>query len=230
LGKPDANKDIWGWRGAGKLATFAEGRNAVTDSACPKSPQLLRRAPAAAIAAASGSAPSHPFRIITGVAQDWAKIASGELVLVCPWLSGLDPLVGLWLAALPIHDCNAFVDNDWILDAPPCLREHCYVGVFALDRLRSSQQIFGPLRDKGVSRLINLPSISFFDGATAQTFARLAFTLESEIAFLAQARGAGFGTALCARSEVVLAPEKSAPFDFILRHQVPGQPLTIDPI
>jgi predicted TIM-barrel enzyme len=202
----------------------------VTDSAYAKPPRPLRRTPAAPMPAAGRSGPSHPFRIVAGVEQDWASIASDELVLVCPWLSGLDLRAGLWLAALPIHDCNAFVDNDWILDAPPYLRERCYVGVFALDRLRSSQQIFGPLRAKGVSRLINLPSIGFFDGATAQTFGRLSFTLESEIAFLAQARSAGFGTALCARSEVDLAPEKAAPFDFILSHQGPGQPLTIDEV
>jgi predicted TIM-barrel enzyme len=107
------------------------------------------------------------------------------------------------------------------------MRERCYVGVFALDRLRSGRQIFGPLRDKCVSRLINLPSIGFFDGATAQTFGRLAFTLESEIAFLAQARASGFRTALCARTDAAAAgPGRS--FDFVLRHGGPGHPLTIE--
>ncbi|MCO5090611.1 hypothetical protein [Bosea sp. (in: a-proteobacteria)] len=165
-----------------------------------------------------------PFRIVAGGSGDWDDLATDEIVLVCPWLSGLDPLSGLWLSALPIHDCNAFIDDRWMLDAPAPLRERCYVGVFALDRLRSGQQIFGPLRDKGVSRLINLPSVGFFDGATAQTFGRLAFTLESEIAFLAQARAAGFRTALCARPDT---PAPGQPFDFVLRHNGPGHPLTI---
>ncbi|WP_439495739.1 hypothetical protein [Bosea sp. (in: a-proteobacteria)] len=191
-------------------------------------PQSLRRVPGTVGLPIGAGEPSRPFRIVTGSERDWEGVAADELVLVCPWLAGLDPAAGLWLSALPIHDCNAFVDGDWALKAPADQRERCYVGVFALDRLRSGPQIFGPLRDKGVSRLINLPSISFFDGATALTFGRLSFTLESEIAFLAQARSAGFGTALCARSEIDLAPEKTAPFDFILRHQGPGQPLVID--
>jgi predicted TIM-barrel enzyme len=169
-----------------------------------------------------------PFRIVTGAEQGWEGVAADELVLVCPWLAGLDPVTGLWLAALPIHDCNAFVDGDWELKAPVQQRERCYVGVFALDRLRSGPQIFGPLRDKGVTRLINLPSVSFFDGATVQTFGRLSFTLESEIAFLAQARSAGFGTALCARSEAAPAPERMAQFDFVLRHRGPAHPLVIE--
>lgn len=199
----------------------------MTDSAYAKLP---RRPAATAISPALRSERPHPFRIVTGVEQDWASIASDELVLVCPWLSGLDPRTGLWLAALPIHDCNAFIDDGWALDAPPQLRERCYVGVFALDRLRSGQQIFGPLRDKGFSRLINLPSIGFFDGATAQTFGRLAFTLESEVAFMAQARASGFRTALCARADVAaaVAAGPAKPFDFVLRHSGPGNPLLIE--
>ncbi|RDJ26676.1 hypothetical protein DWF00_00405 [Bosea caraganae] len=199
----------------------------MTDSTYAK-PQPLRRMPGAAKLPARQGEPSRPFRIVAGTEQDWEGVAAGELVLVCPWLAGLDPATGLWLGALPIHDCNAFIDGDWRLDAPAQLRERCYVGVFALDRLRSGPQIFGPLRDKGVSRLINLPSVSFFDGATAQTFGRLSFTLESEIAFLAQARSLGFGTALCARSEAEPALARMAQFDFVLRHRGPGHPLAID--
>lgn len=169
-----------------------------------------------------------PFRIVAGEAGDWEGVAADELLLVCPWLAGLDPQTGLWLAALPIHDCNAFVDTAWRLTSPEALRERCHVGVFALDRLRSDQQIFGPLREKRVAAMINLPSIGFFDGATAQTFGRLGFTLENEIAFLARARGEGFCTALCARSDVVLEPERAAQFAFVLRHQGPDGPLFVE--
>ncbi len=170
-----------------------------------------------------------PFRIVAGEARDWEGVAKDEVLLVCPWLAGLEPQTGLWLAAMPIHDCNAFLDGAWRLTAPEGLRERCHVGIFALDRLRSGKQIFGPLREKGVAAVINLPSIGFFDGATAQTFGRLGFTLENEIAFLAQARSEGFRTALCARADVVLEPERAAQFAFVLRHQGPGRPLLIEP-
>lgn len=168
------------------------------------------------------------LRVVVGEARDWEGVTADELVLVCPWLEGLDPCTGLWLAALPIHDCNAFIDGEWRLTAPEPLRARCYVGVFALDRLRSGRQLFGPLREKKVGRLINLPSIGFFDGATAQTFGRLGFTIENEIAFLEQARSEGFDTALCARSDVVLEPQRRAQFAFVLRHQGPDQPLCIE--
>ncbi|TCR66620.1 hypothetical protein [Bosea sp. BK604] len=200
----------------------------MTEHAYAKPPGVPWRMGADRTSPAGPGVSSRPFRIVPGIPGDWADIAADEIILVCPWLGGLDPCTGLWLAALPIHDCNAFIDSDWTLEAPTQLRERCYVGVFALDRLRSGQQIFGPLRDKGVARLINLPSIGFFDGATAQTFGRLAFTLDSEIGFLAQARGLGFDTALCARSDVALAPERAAQFDFILRHQGPDRPLRIE--
>lgn len=171
---------------------------------------------------------TRPFRIVTGVARDFESVVGDEVLLVCPWLAGLDPQAGLWLAALPIHDCNAFLDGAWRLEAPEPLRERCYVGVFALDRLRSIQQMLGPLRDRRVANLINLPSIGFFDGVTAQTFGRLGFTIESEIAFLARARAEGFGTALCTRSDVVLDPDRMVQFAFVLRHQGPDRPLFIE--
>ena len=168
------------------------------------------------------------FRIVVGHASDWDDAAADEVFIVCPWLEGLDPQSGLWLSALPIHDCNAFLEGDWTLLAPEPLRQRCHIGVFALDRLRASRQIFAALSDKGARGIINLPSIGFFDGATAQTFGRLAFTLESEIAFLMQARSFGLGVALCAPSTLALPEDRAAPFDFILRQSGPDQPLAIE--
>jgi predicted TIM-barrel enzyme len=197
----------------GRLRPIPRPRIVVTETSSAKpTPRARRRS----------------FRIVTGEAHDWEGVAADEVLLVCPWLGGLDPQTGLWLAALPIHDCNAFVDSAWRLSAPEALRERCHVGIFALDRLRSGKQIFGPLREKSVASLINLPSIGFFDGATAQTFGRLGFTLEKEIAFLARARSEGFGTALCARSDAVLEPERAAQFAFVLRHQGPDRPIFVE--
>ena len=62
--------------------------------------------------------------------------------------------------------------------------------------LRSAQQILGLLREKGGPRPINLPSVGFFDGATA----RLSFNLDCEIAFLAQARAAWSKHRICRQS------------------------------
>ena len=167
------------------------------------------------------------FRIIVEPPLADASADPEEALLICPWLRGLEPEAGLFLSALPIHDSNGFVDDDRSLALPAALRRRCYVGVFALDRLRRTEQLFARLRDKGVENLINLPSVSFFDDATARTFATLGFTPDAEIAFLAQARRGGFGVALCARVGAI-TPDAAALFDFVLWHQGPDQPLNLE--
>src|SRR5262249_49463449 len=100
-----------------------------------------------------------------------------------------------------------------------------YFGVFLLDRLRSTDHLFAGLRAKGVRRLINLPSVSFFDASTARTLDMLDFSIEREIAFLLQAKRAGFSVALCARrGAAAVDPE---PFDFVLTHEGPGGPMEL---
>jgi predicted TIM-barrel enzyme len=143
-----------------------------------------------------------------------------ETVLVCPWLKGLPPDSALWVSALPIHDANAFIDDDARITAPAAMRARLYFGVFALDRLRSTDHLLAALRAKGLRRLVNLPSVSFFDASTARTFNMLDFSIEQEIAFLLRAKRAGFSVALCARRGTENADADE--FDFVLVHDGPG--------
>jgi predicted TIM-barrel enzyme len=154
-----------------------------------------------------------------------ARIAPDDVFIVCPWLAGLPAVSGLWISALPIHDVNGFIDNATAVMAPAKLRGQLYFGVFALDRLRTTDQLLSGLRSRGVERLINLPSISFFDGATAQTFDMLDFSFDHEIDFLRRAKHAGFDVALCARRGTVLST--SDIFDFTLLHDGPGGPMEL---
>lgn len=175
------------------------------------------------IVAAAGAS---QVRITDRVPTD-RTAAGNDIILVCPWLAGLPADSALWVSALPIHDANSFVDGDLRVQAPAKVRARLYFGVFALDRLRSTDQLLAGLRSKGIERLINLPSVSFFDGTTAQTFDMLDFNLDREIAFLLRARHAGFGVALCTRRGSALSQYDI--FDFVLVHDGPGRPMELIP-
>jgi len=151
----------------------------------------------------------------------------GEPVIVCPWLRGLPPEAGMWLAALPIHDANAFLDEPWTLKAQDTLPDQLYFGVFMLDRLRHSEQILERLRAKGVRRLINLPTISFYDAETAATLAALDFRPDRELALLHRARQAGFGVAFCTGAPQDLSQADRDGLDFLLVHGAPGDAMWI---
>jgi predicted TIM-barrel enzyme len=165
------------------------------------------------------------FRILDHVPAPSERLGPDETVLVCPWLAGLPAEKGLWLSALPIHDANAYVDRAEAFDMPAAFQESCYFGVFAVDRLRSSELLLESLRRKGVTRLVNLPSVSFFDGASARTLDALDFKPATEIAFLLRAKRMGFGVGLCLRAGVEIAPEEAASFDFLMSHRGPGEPI-----
>ncbi|MBX3539211.1 MAG: hypothetical protein KF735_16330 [Chelatococcus sp.] len=139
---------------------------------------------------------TRPCRLLDRLPRD-ADFRGDDILLICPWLEGLGLDTGPWLAALPIHDCNAYLEGDWTFDASLEARERCYFGVFALDRLRSQDGLLALLRRRGVDAIVNLPSITFFDGATAQTLSSLGFDAKSEKRFLDHAEGQGFRTALC---------------------------------
>jgi predicted TIM-barrel enzyme len=177
-------------------------------------------------AVAAGSRPPVAnLRITDRVPTAAPRAAADDVILVCPWLAGLPRESALWISALPIHDANGFVDGDLRVEAPAKLRARLYFGVFALDRLRSCDQLLEGLRNKGVERLINLPSVSFFDASTARTFDMLDFNLDQEIAFLLRARHAGFSVALCARRGAALSQADA--FDFLLLHEGPGAPMEL---
>lgn len=148
-------------------------------------------------------------------------------VFICPSLSGLPMPSGLWLSILPIHDANAYVDEDWVLEGPASERDRLYFGVFALDRLRSPDRLLDRLRAKGISRIANLPTVSFFDATTGANLAALEFRPELELAFLLRARRAGFGVAFCTGQENAVGAAERRELDFILVHDRPGSTLRL---
>lgn len=149
-----------------------------------------------------------------------------EVVIVCPWLKGLPRESGLWISALPIHDVNSFISGNAHVDVPSELCDRLYFGVFALDRFRSSTQLLAALRTMGVKRIINLPSVSFFDGRSATILKSLDLGPAGEVEFLRQAKASGLDVALCTREPLARELKDASLFDFILLHEGPGRAIT----
>jgi predicted TIM-barrel enzyme len=153
--------------------------------------------------------------------------AKGRILLVCPWLEGLDRASGIWIAALPIHDLNAFLETAPALPKPS-EPTGCYHGIFALDRFRSQAHLFSLLRSRGIRRIINLPSVSFFDGRSASAFQSLNLGSEQEMGMLRAAREAGFDVAFCTRRPVDWRQVGEGVFDFVLSHEGPGSEFRVE--
>jgi predicted TIM-barrel enzyme len=165
------------------------------------------------------------------ITDNLAKVESGApgscLMVLCPWLAGLPADAGLWISALPIHDVNAMAEADEPVAIPPALAPFVYFGVFALDRFRAPARLLQRLRAKGIGQIVNLPSVTFFDGRTAATLRSLDFGLAQEIEFLKRARAEGLRAGLCARTSQIAGLDEAAQFDFVLSHEGPQSDLTL---
>jgi predicted TIM-barrel enzyme len=165
------------------------------------------------------------------ITDDLAKVAGGPpgscLTILCPWLAGLPKKTGLWISALPIHDVNAMAESEEPVAIPPAMAPFVYFGVFALDRFRAPGRLLQRLRARGIGRIVNLPSVTFFDGRTAATLRSLDFGLAQEIEFLKRARAEGLRAGLCARASQIAGLEEAAQFDFVLSHEGPHGDLTL---
>lgn len=115
----------------------------------------------------------------------------GTLWIVCPWLEGLAGPDGLWLSALPIHDANAYLGTPAPADAG-AERPDVFWGLFVLDLFRSRETLWRLARRRGIGGIVNLPSVSFFDGEAGSTLAALGFSMEAEVEALLEARAEGF--------------------------------------
>lgn len=152
-------------------------------------------------------------------------LAPGATVIVCPWLKGLPVESGLWISALPIHDANSHIRAGSFGNADRKIVEQIYLGVFALDRFRPTAQLLDDIWGMGARRLINLPSVSFFDGRSGAILRDVDLGPAREVEFLLQAKDAGFRVALCALQDQAAQVKSVAAFDFLLLHAGPGEKL-----
>jgi len=164
--------------------------------------------------------------IVTRVPVGAAASGDGPIV-VCPCLAGLPADLALRMSILPVHDANAWLDAADVPDIPPSLRDRLYFGVFALDRLRSRERILARLVAKGVPGVVNLPSVSFFDGQAGRTLGSLGFGPSDELDFLRAAGRTGLRIAFCAPPGAgPLAPSEPHPW-LLLRHDIASGRITV---
>jgi predicted TIM-barrel enzyme len=155
------------------------------------------------------------------------RLAEDTLVIVCPWLASLPMPSGLWVSALPIHDANAFVDDERPYDIALAHAASVYFAVFAIDPFRTPDALAQRLLAKGVRRIVNLPSVSFFDAGTAEVFAGLNLGPAQERAFLKRTTALGLRVGLCTRSDAVPPPSERVLYDFVVCHDGPGSGLEL---
>ena len=121
-----------------------------------------------------------------------------EIQILCPFLRGLDPALGMWLGPLAWHDSNAALLAVLEQARPLPPQVTVFAGVFCADPFRAEDDVVAALRAAGVSGMANLPSVSFLDGEFGQTLAALNLGMARELNFLRHARSHGFRIAGCA--------------------------------
>lgn len=118
-----------------------------------------------------------------------------------PCMDLLPPAHAALLALLPIHDVNGILlqrlaaGSRWPSQAHAC--------VLAIDPFRTFAQLFRTLRQHGVMRVCNYPSVASFDEQTREMLGSLSMGLEREIEFVKAASAAGLQVAAIAESNWV---------------------------
>jgi len=172
-------------------------------------------------------APASPLPHLVSDLPSDPQLAGGGPWLLCPWLRGRDPGVAFWIGALPWHDANAALLQ--ALAKPHSSVGMVYAGIFCVDPFRTAEDLYSALHAAAVTGIVNLPSVSVFDGELGSLLASFDLGIEREVAFLRNARAAGFHIAGCASSTDVARRLVEAGVDFLIAHGGAPHGKTRDP-
>jgi predicted TIM-barrel enzyme len=156
-----------------------------------------------------------------------AATSSFDRVILYPWIKHFPDARGLWTSVLTGHDANAS-----LLAAMPSSRQRLgqvYAAVFAIDPLRAPDLIIHRIKQAGIRGVINLPSVSFFDGNTAATLSHLSLGVEREVEFLTTCARQGLNIAGVVRSAEIARRLVEVGADFLLAHGGPPCGKQTDP-
>jgi predicted TIM-barrel enzyme len=151
-----------------------------------------------------------------------------EALILCPWLDGPEPTTRFWLGVLSWHDANAS-----LLAAIDRAKEgshtrNAFAALFCADPFRSPAALFDQLRAKGIGGVVNLPSVTFLDGALSGILQQFELGPERELRFLRQARDAGFRVAGCVTSREMGQELERLGAEFAIVHDGPPVPVARD--
>lgn len=145
--------------------------------------------------------------------------------ILCPWLERFPEETGIWLSVLAAHDANGALFDALRPSGEP--RPDVYAAVFTVDPFRSADEIIRRIKESGVGGAINLPSISFIDGAAGTTFDKLSLGIERELDFLTGCAAAGLRVAGIVRTVAAAERLLAIGADFLVAHG--GPPTSADP-
>jgi hypothetical protein len=128
--------------------------------------------------------------------SEWpSAVADGAWQVLCPFLADVVPAAAFWIGGLAWHDANASLLA--AIREPAPAGTNVFAGVFCTDPFRRDIDIFAALRQAGIAGVVNLPTVSFFDGELGAILDSFNLGIGREIDFLERARDAGFRIAGC---------------------------------
>lgn len=112
------------------------------------------------------------------------------------------------------------------LPSSPGMWSHVYAGIFAVDALRTRDELIRHIKAAGIGGVINFPSVSFFDSEASAIFDRLSLGIDREIICLEACASEGLRVGGVVRS--IPAAQKFLSFgvDFLVVHD--GPPVSED--
>jgi predicted TIM-barrel enzyme len=146
----------------------------------------------------------------------------GDVLILCPFLAGLDPVMAMWLGPLAWYDCNAKLLE--ALAAPVPAEATVFAGVFCADPFRRPADLLPALCGAGIAGVVNLPSVTFFDGEVGQTLQALHLGRERELDFLRAAKAWDLGVGLCTCEAEDARAMVRAGAEFVITHGGPPLP------
>jgi predicted TIM-barrel enzyme len=147
--------------------------------------------------------------------------------IFCPWLNRFPHDTGIWVSVLAAHDANGTLFDALLASGKS--RPHVYAAVFTVDPFRSAEEIIRRIKQSGLGGVINLPSISFIDGAAGATFDKLSLGVDRELEFLAGCSAAGLRIAGVVRTVAAAERLLEIGADFLVAHGGPPTSADRDP-
>lgn len=139
--------------------------------------------------------------------------------IFCPWLKDVHNERDIWTSILAIHDINEEILSK--LRPSETKWNNVYVGIFAVDVLRTPAELIRSIKVAGIGGVINFPSTSFIGDGTATIFNHLSLGIDREIDVLQECGAQGLRIAGVVGSLKAAQRLSAMGADFLITHRGP---------